>query len=258
MSNLRFRFCCPKCGKNIKDTDVLCPHCGVNLDAPLEKEERQALAQPYLEDAQEAVDSGRNMQEALDNCDQAIEYIPQSAEAHNLRGVILDAMGKTAEAILAYREAVRLDPGLIDAKANLADAEAEYGNNPPPPIQASNLTKGKAILLGLLSAWVFFYVIVGNAIYFIVFPLDNPTFAGNLQPDQVPIFFGVGVPIMVVTILIFFALLSYYTYHINKFTTLSANKKGLWSAALYISFGLAMPIYWYLYIWKPLKSNASA
>jgi tetratricopeptide (TPR) repeat protein len=61
-----------------------------------------------------------NYQEALEECDKAIELAPDWSEAHNLRGVILEEMDKPDESIMEYREAIRLDPDNKDAKKNLA------------------------------------------------------------------------------------------------------------------------------------------
>ncbi|PKN93751.1 MAG: hypothetical protein CVU44_08015 [Chloroflexi bacterium HGW-Chloroflexi-6] len=131
MPNIFLRLHCPSCGKNISDSDNLCPHCGANLDAPLEKVELEALVRQCLEKAEKSLESGRNLKEALASCNQAIEYAPESAEAHNMRGLILDAIGKTDESILAYQEAIRLNPDFAEAKENLADAKLDL----PTPTQ---------------------------------------------------------------------------------------------------------------------------
>jgi tetratricopeptide (TPR) repeat protein len=82
-----------------------------------------------LEKAQAHLDAGE-LAAALNECDQALRAAPQWAEAHNLRGIVLDEMGRTGEAIAAYREALRLDPALGDAAANLAEAQAELRPRP--------------------------------------------------------------------------------------------------------------------------------
>jgi tetratricopeptide (TPR) repeat protein len=119
---------CPDCGKTISEEDRVCPHCGVDLEAPLDETQLQALAAGYLEKAQSSFDFGRDYKSALADCDLALEYTPNSARVHNLRGLILDALGKTALAVRAYREAVRLDPALAGARDNLRDAEAELSS----------------------------------------------------------------------------------------------------------------------------------
>lgn len=116
---------CPDCGKEIHERDIVCPHCGVDLEAPLDETQLQALAAEYIEKAQNSYDLGHDFKSALSDCDQALEFTPNSAPLHNLRGLILDALDKTGLAIQEYKEALRLDPGLTDARDNLTDAEAE-------------------------------------------------------------------------------------------------------------------------------------
>lgn len=64
---------------------------------------------------------------ALQACDAALALDPDLAEAHNLRGMLLEDLDRGSEALAAYREAVRLDPGLVEAQENLREAEEELG-----------------------------------------------------------------------------------------------------------------------------------
>jgi tetratricopeptide (TPR) repeat protein len=65
--------------------------------------------------------------DALHTCETALVLDPDLAEAHNLRGILLEELGRGREALAAYREAVRLDPDLVEAQENLSEAEAELG-----------------------------------------------------------------------------------------------------------------------------------
>ena len=116
---------CPDCKGKIAEEDDLCPHCGADLNAPLTDAERLAVAKQYAEKARKTYGKWRNLKSALNDIDVAIQFEPESAEYHNLRGLILNANGKTADAINSYREAIRLDPSLEDAKVNLMDAESD-------------------------------------------------------------------------------------------------------------------------------------
>jgi hypothetical protein len=81
-------------------------------------------AQAALDRAQGHWDAG-NLAAALRECDQALQAAPRWAEAHNLRGIVLDQMGRTDKAVGAYHEALRLDPTLADAAENLKELQAE-------------------------------------------------------------------------------------------------------------------------------------
>jgi Flp pilus assembly protein TadD len=90
-----------------------------------ELEAEGAQAQQHLAQAQELLDRRQEYGAALRECEAAIALAPDLAEAHNFRGLVLDALGRAGQAMAAYREAVRLAPGLIDAQRNLLEAETE-------------------------------------------------------------------------------------------------------------------------------------
>ncbi len=78
----------------------------------------------HLEKAYAFEEQGK-LEEALPECDAAIEADFDLAEAHNLRGIVLEELGQKKKAILAYRQAIRLDPNFQEAKENLEEIEAE-------------------------------------------------------------------------------------------------------------------------------------
>lgn len=114
---------CPDCGGRITDQEKYCPHCGVNLDAPIQRSQEDALE--YFDRAQKTYDRSGSMDDALLDCELALQYNPDFAEANNLYGLILDAQGKTAKAIEYYQKALELNPYLEEARGNLRDAQAE-------------------------------------------------------------------------------------------------------------------------------------
>jgi Flp pilus assembly protein TadD len=50
---------------------------------------------------------------------------PESAEAYNVRGLVLEELGQPGAAAEAYQKASRLDPSLAVAGENLQELEAE-------------------------------------------------------------------------------------------------------------------------------------
>ena len=177
---------CPACGKKIAEDVSLCPHCGIDLDAPLGDIERRTIAKQYSDKAQKTYDKGRNIKSALGDIDLAIQFEPESAEFHNLRGLILDAIGKTDDAINSYHEAIRLNPNLEDAKANLIDAESDIGNELRKKL--SNSSTQQDILLkvaiGVISALVIICFISGIGLLY-VFGRDyfGPKISIVFEPD---------------------------------------------------------------------------
>lgn len=130
---------CPECGASFEESARYCPGCGIDLEAPLKKD--KTLARECFADAQRKYDANVRLSEALSDCELAIEYDPEFAEAHNLHGLILDAMGQTSEAIAAYREALRLNPNLGEARANLRDAEADQVPPSLPEFGSGQMTE---------------------------------------------------------------------------------------------------------------------
>ena len=79
----------------------------------------------YLEPVYVAKERGK-FKNALDICKIAIQQLPASAEAYNLKGLLLDELGRPEEALEAYRTALQLDSKFDDARLNLLEAEAEW------------------------------------------------------------------------------------------------------------------------------------
>ena len=131
-----FSLRCPDCGGKITEEERYCPHCGVDLEAPISpsigsNEDEHSPARQHFKAAVKGYEmtTKAGLRDALVNCDLALQYDPNFADAHNLRGLVLDEMGRLEEAITAYREALRLNPDLGDARINLEDAVAERANN---------------------------------------------------------------------------------------------------------------------------------
>lgn len=159
---------CPNCGKDLVVQEKFCPHCGTSLDSA--SDQNKKLARRLFEKAQFNYNQDRGLTQALADCEQVIEYEPAFAEAHNLRGLILDALNRTDEAILEYREAMRLDPNSKDAQANLRDAEGEqissgygmssgmYDNEETGGLRRLLVSGGIGLLLLLLMAGGYYFV----------------------------------------------------------------------------------------------------
>jgi tetratricopeptide (TPR) repeat protein len=99
-----------------------------SVAVPGECPEPSPEARQLLEDAYRAREAGM-LGSALRLCGMALTRVPDWAGAHNLRGVILDDMGHSEEAIAAYLEALRLDPSFGEARRNLIQAEPGLGDD---------------------------------------------------------------------------------------------------------------------------------
>ena len=83
-----------------------------------------------------SLDEQENFGAALVECDQALRLAPRWAEAHNFRGLLLEELGRTDDAISAYRKAMLLDPTFVEARQNLAEAKKPRALSQPSPSQA--------------------------------------------------------------------------------------------------------------------------
>jgi uncharacterized RDD family membrane protein YckC len=119
----------------------------INLEKAVNR--LKPLAQEYLYKAEVSFHSLQNLEGALRECEKALNYEPESPEAHNLHGLILSDLGRVDEAIKAYQEAIRLKPDFEDALANLEDAQAE-SRNPGPKIGVGFAQRAGARLIDLL------------------------------------------------------------------------------------------------------------
>jgi hypothetical protein len=70
-------------------------------------------------------EEGGQLEKALRQCELAIELAPNLADSHNLRGIVLEQLGRKEQAIVAYNEAIRLKPDFEEAKENLYEAQDE-------------------------------------------------------------------------------------------------------------------------------------
>lgn len=94
------------------------------MDTGKDSSDLSVEAQRHLELAY-VFEEKNEFENALRECESAIQLAPDWAEAHNLRGIVLEGLDQKEKAIAAYREAVHLDSTFREAQDNLLEAEAE-------------------------------------------------------------------------------------------------------------------------------------
>lgn len=52
------------------------------------------------------------------------------------------------------------------------------------------------------------------------------------------------------TMLLIAALVTFYIVHVFKSSALLGQKQALWAVVLLLGTVIAMPVYWYLYVWR--------
>ena len=113
------------------------------------------------------------------------------------------------------------------------------------------MTKGKAVVLAAFTVWPFLYMILFMGTMFCMMALSLGPGSGKGLLGIVMIIF----PLHVFTILEIFALLIFYIVYLFKTAVVPEDKKALWAVVLILGHMMAMPIFWYFYIWQPLTET---
>jgi len=103
------------------------------------------------------------------------------------------------------------------------------------------------ILLGLASLWPFAYMVLFFIFILSSFLFLSPTAGQEFGP---PISFIVIFLLHLLTMLWIMALTVFYIVNVFRNGRVDKDKKVLWAVVLFMGNVIAMPIYWYLYIWK--------
>ena len=111
------------------------------------------------------------------------------------------------------------------------------------------MEKPAKIILGIVTLWPILYLVVFFAFilsqFFLITQEGTPSFE--------PFFLIFGLHFL--TMLWIFALLIFYIINVFKNDRIAQDKKTLWAVELFMGNMIAMPIYWYLYIWcEPRKT----
>lgn len=114
------------------------------------------------------------------------------------------------------------------------------------------MSKRAKIILGIATIWPILYGIIFFIFIFFILFLSN-----QQQPNKPPTGFFVILPLHFLTMLDIFVLLVIYITNLFKNERVENHKKVLWAVVLFMGNMIAMPIYWYLYIWKDSSKDTT-
>lgn len=106
------------------------------------------------------------------------------------------------------------------------------------------MSKGKSITLAIFTAWPLCYII-----FFICFMIYM-TFFFSHHASGPPKEFIILFSLHLFTMLEMLVLIAIYIVFLFKTDRIPQDKKALWAAVLFLGNIFAMPVFWYLYIWK--------
>ena len=122
------------------------------------------------------------------------------------------------------------------------------------------MSKPVKIALAVLTAWPIVYMLGFTA--FVMSMFVGGARAVAHPPSEQPFGFGEFATIAVLhvtTMLIIFGLLVLYIVHLFRSNVVDQDKKALWAVVLILGNMLAMPVYWYLFVWRePVAANRAA
>lgn len=117
------------------------------------------------------------------------------------------------------------------------------------------MKKSSKILLGIATIWpiaymIFFFTVVFSTIFSA--PSDGSfERVGALQSLLMVIF-----PLHILTMVLVMGLTIFYIVNVFRNDRVDKDKQVLWTAVLFFGSVIAMPIYWYLYIWSERKESS--
>ena len=142
----------------------------------------QEQVKQHLADAYDYYDV-EEPDKALRACDAAIELAPNMAEAHNLRGMVLEDLGRLQEATAAYETALQIDPEFEEGRENLAVLEMKQSAPVAEFTQIDTPALFTMVIIGLGIGGLFF-IFQGIA-------------AWEVNPAGMAIFITIGVGMLV-------------------------------------------------------------
>ncbi len=107
------------------------------------------------------------------------------------------------------------------------------------------------LVLGVATLWPLIYFLGFTVLLFSIF---TAIIEGRDGPEM----FAVIAPIHIFTILWVFMLTVVYIVDLFRNDRVSGDKKALWAVVIFLGGLVAMPIYWYLYVWREAPGRRRA
>jgi hypothetical protein len=108
------------------------------------------------------------------------------------------------------------------------------------------MSRGTAITLAVFTAWPFLYMII----FMVTWICMVMSIGSDAHPEPPGVMF-IGLMVLhLLTMLEIMGLLVIYLVHLFRTDRVPQDKKALWAVVLFLGNMLAMPVYWYLYVWR--------
>lgn len=103
------------------------------------------------------------------------------------------------------------------------------------------MSKGGKLLVAGATLWpiLYMFIFMGAAVSAIIF--------GESEPAALC---AIIIPLHLLTMLLILGLMTYYIVNVFRNDRIKPDMKALWAIVLFMGSVFAMPIYWYLFIWR--------
>lgn len=119
-----------------------------------------------------------------------------------------------------------------------------------------NLNRSAKIVLGILTFLPLLFVI--SILGFVIFNFFSMFFSQDPEmPMMLFSYLSHILPYLFVIILLTLGLFVFYIVHIIQNSFLDTEKRILWIVVVLLVYGVAIPIYWYIHIWKRKTAEAT-
>ena len=124
------------------------------------------------------------------------------------------------------------------------------------------LTKKKAVLLGLATFWPLVYIPLAMILGFSLVVFMPYLKTSNHTPHIFfPFFFLFLIPFAIIHIATIFSmtfLLVFYIYYLFKSGKVPENQQLVWTILIVLLPLFSMPVFWYLYVWEVSNSKTKS
>lgn len=105
------------------------------------------------------------------------------------------------------------------------------------------------LLVGALSLWPFVYMFLFFGFIASSFFWTAPDGLASNHSSRPPVAFMLIFAAHLATMLLMFALVAFYIAYLFKTDRVAQDKKALWAVVLFLGNMLAMPIFFFIYVW---------
>ena len=116
------------------------------------------------------------------------------------------------------------------------------------------LNRPTALVIGVLTVapWAYFVFFISHFM-----PALDAMSSSPIPPEQFFHNFNLIFRLHLLVMALIVALMAFYIVHLFRSDLVASDKKALWAVVLFLGNLLAMPVYWYLYMW-PRSSEGAA